>query len=88
MVRPNSAVDGRERGGSFLGGVVVARDGGIGQQQRLGIGRLLVDRDAHVVDHVDDVLDLLRIDDIARQMVVDLTVGQVALAPCPWQSGA
>ncbi len=36
-------------------------------------------RDAHVVDHVDDILDLLRIDDIVRQVVIDLGIGQVAL---------
>ena len=72
-------VDGRgERGGGFLGGFVVGDDR-LAQQQRLGVRRLLVHRDAHVVDHVDDVFDLLRIDDLGRQVIVDLGVGQEAL---------
>ena len=48
-------------------------------EQRLGIRCLLVHRDAHVVDGVDDVFDLLRIDDLGRQVIVHLGVGQVAL---------
>ena len=35
--------------------------------------------DAHVVDHADDVFDLLRIDDVVRQVIVDFGVRQVAL---------
>src|SRR5690606_22449356 len=35
--------------------------------------------DAHAVDHADDVLDLLRIDQVVGQVVVDFGVGQVAL---------
>jgi hypothetical protein len=76
---PELGVDGGERRGCFLGGVLVARDRVVGQDLGLGIGGLLVDRDAHIVDHVDDIFDLLRIDDIARQVVVDLAVGKVAL---------
>ena len=72
-------VDGRERGRSFLGRVLVVRDGGVGKNQRLGVRCLLVHRDAHIVDHVDDVFDLLRIDDLARQMIVDLAVREVTL---------
>ena len=72
-------VDGRERGGGFLGGVLVVRYGGVGENQRLGVRCLLVHRDAHIVDHVDDVFDLLRIDDLARQVVVDLAVREVTL---------
>ena len=72
-------VDRRERGGGFLGRVLVVRYCGIGENQRLGVRCLLVHRDAHIVDHVDDVFDLLRIDDLARQMVVDLTVREVTL---------
>ena len=72
-------VDGRERGRGFLGGVLVVRYGGVGENQRLGVRCLLVHRDAHIVDHVDDVFDLLRIDDLARQMIVDLTVREVTL---------
>jgi hypothetical protein len=36
-------------------------------------------RDAHVVNHVDDVFDLLGIDDPAREVIVDFCVGEVAL---------
>jgi hypothetical protein len=35
--------------------------------------------DAHVINHVDDILDLFRIDDVVRQVIIDLCVGQVAL---------
>ena len=52
---------------------------GSGASNALGVRRLLVHRDAHVVDHVDDVFDLLRIDDLRRQVIVHLRVGQVAL---------
>ena len=72
-------VDGRrERSGGFLGRFVVGHDR-LAHQQRLGVRCLLVHRDAHVVDHLHDVFDLLRIDDLARQVVVDLRVGQEAL---------
>jgi hypothetical protein len=47
--------------------------------RRLGVRCLFVHRDAHVVDGVDDVLDLLRIDDLGWQVVVDFAIGQVAL---------
>ena len=63
-------------------------------EQRLGVRCLFVHRNAHVVDRVDDVFDLLRIDDLGRQVVVDLRVGQVALLlaaaisslSCDWRS--
>ena len=38
-----------------------------------------MDGDAHVVDHADDVLDLLGIDDVIGQVIVHLGIGQVAL---------
>ena len=72
-------VDRGQRGGGFLDGLVVGRDRALGEDQGFRIRRLLVDRDAHVIDHVDDIFDLFRIDDLARQMVVDLAVGQEAL---------
>ncbi len=69
-----------ERGLRFLGScVVVIRDGGIRQQDFLGIRCFFVHRDAHVVNHVDDVFDLLGIDNVIRQMVIDLCVGQETL---------
>ncbi len=68
-----------ERRGRFLDRLFVRRRGGVGQQQRFGIRCFLVDRNAHVIDHVDDVFDLLRIDDLARQVVVDFGIGEVTL---------
>jgi hypothetical protein len=38
-----------------------------------------VHRDTHVIDHVYDVFDLLGIDNIVRQVVIDLGIGQIAL---------
>ena len=50
----------------------------LGHQQRFGIRRLVVHLDAHVVDHADDVLDLLGVQHVVGQMVVDLGVREVA----------
>ena len=36
-------------------------------------------QNAHVIDHRDDIFDLLRIDNLLRQMVVYLGVGQESL---------
>ena len=36
-------------------------------------------RDAHIIDHVYDFFDLLRIDNIVGKVVVDLSISQVAL---------
>ena len=36
-------------------------------------------RDAHVVNHIDDIFDLLGVNYVVRQMIIDLGVGQVAL---------
>ncbi len=47
-------------------------------QQRFGVRRLVVDLDPHVVDHGDDALDLLGVEDVVGQVVVDLGVGEVA----------
>ena len=73
---------GVDRGGErlrrFFGGLVVGDDR-LAHQQRLGVRCLFVHRDAHVVDHLHDVFDLLRIDDLGGQVVVDFGVGQEAL---------
>ena len=71
-------VDAREGGFGFLGSVIVRRSG-VRQGNRLDVGHLLVHGDTHVVDHVDDVFDLFRVDDVVRQVVVDLRIGQVTL---------
>ena len=68
-----------ERRGGLFDRLFVRRRGRIGQQQRLGIRRLFVDRNAHVIDHVDDIFDLFGIDDLAGQVIVDFSVSEVAL---------
>ena len=49
------------------------------QSSESSIRRGLMHRDPHIVDHVDDIFDLLRIDDIVGQVIVDLVVSQVTL---------
>ncbi len=72
-------IDGRERGFRLLDDIVVRhRRRRIRHQQRFGIRRLVVDMDTHVVDHGDDVFDLLGVHHVVGQMIVDLGVGQVA----------
>ena len=73
------AVYGGERGGRFLGLVVVGIDRRTHEQKCVGIGRHFVHGDAHVVDHRDDVFDLLGIDDTFGQVVVDLGICEVSL---------
>ena len=67
-----------ERRFGFLGGFLVSSRC-IGQRRGLGLRRLFIDRDAHIVDHVDDILDLFGIDNVVWQVVVDLDIGQVTL---------
>ncbi len=68
---------GSQGSGSFFGGSFVGII--IGQQQRIGIGCGFKNRDAHVVDHADNVFHLFRIGDILGQVIVDLRIGQIAL---------
>ena len=66
-------IERRDRGlGGFLD--VFGRRGrrGVGHEQRLGVGGLVVDLDPHVADHADDALDLFRVEDVVGQVVVDL----------------
>jgi len=58
----------------LVGGNGIGSNGGI-----IGVRRGLVDRDAHFIDHADDVLDLLRVHDGIGQMVVHLRVGKEPL---------
>ena len=44
----------------------------------LGVGRLVVDLDAHVAEGRDDGLDLLGVDQVVGQVVVDLRIGEEA----------
>ena len=50
-----------------------------GAEQFVRVRRLFVNVDAHLGDHPDDVFDLIRIRDIAREMVIHLGVGEVPL---------
>ena len=50
-----------------------------GEQQVIGVRCFFHHLDAHVVNHLDDVFDLIGVDDIFRQMVIDLSIGQIAL---------
>jgi hypothetical protein len=70
----------RARGGFGFLLDVLGRRGGrrLRHQQRVGIGRLVEDLDAHVADHRDHAFDLLGVDELVGQVVVDLGVGQVA----------
>ncbi len=79
VVRPNSesTVESAASASSAASSLATG-SGHFRHQQRLGIRRLVVDLDAHVVDHADDGLDLLGIQHVVRQMVVDLGVGEVA----------
>ena len=72
-------IERRQRGRRLLDRLLIRGCGRLGGEQRLGVRRLLVHRNAHVVDGVDDVLDLLGIDDLGGQVVVHLRVGEVTL---------
>ena len=73
---------GINRGEGLLGlfGRVLISDGRsrLRHQQRLAIRSLVIDLDTHVVDHADDIFDLLGIEHIVGQVIVDLCVGKVA----------
>ena len=75
---PEFGVDARERGLGFLGCFLVGCRR-VGQSRRLGLRCLFVHRDSHVVNHVDDIFDLLGIDDVVGQVIIDLNIGQVSL---------
>src|SRR5215472_14483242 len=76
---PQLGVERGERRGGLFDRLLVRRRGRLGGEQRLGIRCLLVHRNAHVVNGVDDVFDLLRIDDLGGQVIVHLCVGEIAL---------
>ncbi len=52
--------------------------GGVLHQQGFGIRRLVIDLNAHVVDHADHAFDLVGVQDLVGQVVVDFGVGQEA----------
>ena len=72
-------VDGRQGLFGLFFGVVVARRGdAIGHQQIFGRRGLVKDADAHVAEGGNDRFDLLGIDEVVRQVIVDLGIGQVS----------
>jgi len=64
---------------SFFGGDFVTTVRTFVHQQLFGIGGLFDHRDAHIVDHLDDVFDLIGVGNRIRQMVVHFGIGQVTL---------
>ena len=74
------AVDGGQRGFGFFLGFFDGGGGrgGVVEQQRLGVGRLLVDGHAHVVEHGDHDFHRLGVDQLVGQVVGDFAVRQVA----------
>ena len=73
---------GIDRGQRLLGfghHVFVCDGGGSSlHQQGFGIRRLVVDLDAHIVDHADHAFDLVGVQHLVGQVVVDFGVGQKA----------
>ena len=69
----------RREGGYRLVGDFVGLGVAAGEQQRFGVGRFLEDLYPEVVDHLDDLFDLIRIRNVFGQMVVHLGIGQIIL---------
>ena len=80
VVRPNSlsTVDRAASASSSASSTVAAVGVGVVQQQRLGVGRLLVHRHAQVVEHGDHDFERLGVDQLVGQVVGDFAVRQVA----------
>ena len=68
-----------QRGGGFFDGFFVRRRRRLGRENALVVRCLFVHRDAHVVNRVDDLFDLFRIDDFRRQVIVHLRIREVTL---------
>ena len=64
--------------GLFLGVVVGRGDGAVVEQQRIGVGGLFIDRDAHVAEGADHLVNGLDLGQPFGQVVVDLGVGEEA----------
>ena len=80
VVRPNSlsTVDRAASASSSASSTVAAVGAGVVQQQRFGVGRLLVHRHAHVVEHGDHDFQRLGVDQLFGQVVGDFGVREVA----------
>ena len=57
----------------FIGGTA------FGQQQIIGIRYAFNDLDTHVIDHLNNVFYLIRVNDILWQMIVYFSVSQITL---------
>jgi len=67
-------------GGFFCCGIIFGScSGRIIQDQGIGIRRHFVHGNTHVIDHVDDVFDLFRIDNVIGQVIIYLGIGQKTL---------
>ena len=64
VVRPASFSTAAKARGGFAAAHLVSRPIAFSQDQFVGVGRLLEHLNAHVVDHLDDVFDLIRFRDI------------------------
>ena len=63
----------------FCRGDVIGRAVAFGHQQFIGVRCHFEHLNTHVIDHLNDVFNLIRIGNILGQVVVDFGVGQVAL---------
>ena len=64
---------GRCFGSVLIGGTTFGHD------QIIGVRGVFHYLDTHIVDHLDDVFDLVRVDNVLREVIVHLGIGQVAL---------
>ena len=72
-------LNGSQCGGGFSGSNLISRPIALRHQEFICIRYLFEHLDAHVVDHLNDVFDLIRIRDILREVIVDFSVGRVTL---------
>ncbi len=70
---------GGQGSGGLCGSGFVGSGIAFGHQQGISVRRFFAHLDTHVVDHPDDIFNLIRICDVFRQVVVYLGVSQVTL---------
>ncbi len=68
-----------QSGSGFSGGGFVSGGVALGHQQGIGVRCFFAHLNTHVVNHANDVFDLIRIGDVFREVVVYLGVSQVTL---------
>ena len=72
-------LNGSQRGSRLCSGDFVRRAVALAHQQLVGVGRLLEHLNTHVIDHLNDVFNLIGIRDVLREVIIDFSVGQVPL---------